>query len=666
LNYLSRPAEAEVLIRRVVATEDPVRHPAVAGRAHWVLGTLTLRRGLFETALAEALAAVDCFTRSHEKSNLGGAYAVVADARFALGDSRGGFSAARQTLEALRSLPLAVQRHNELFTMTKYAAADGFYDGALQIADADVAVAMRTAMPAVRVEALLARARVRAVTGRDVGARADIDSVRRAVASWPAGDARNWFSAHLSEVQGEEITRGDPRQAIVELDSVVAFFAERHNALRLVPALVARAQAKLALGAASAARADLERALSLLDGERLSIHQLAYRVSLLERARELVDRLVTLDVASPGNALASLERGRAALDPARHMRVVRPIRFHMPPGVVGVEYALLGDTLLAWTVVDTAVRLTTIHVDRVRLLHAIEEVQTALELRVGEVQTRVALRSLYDQLVRPVSQLALTVGAPLVIVADGELAAVPFAALQDAATGRYLIEDHPLRFASRLGGIGARAPGPAPDRLSVLAIADTAAGGGTVRDLEPLAGAREEAAAVRRLYPQGELLGAAVTPRVVLGALQHASVVHYAGHAVFDDLHPEQSFLALAGASTPDGGITAADLGHLDLHRLRLVVLSACRTLGARPGHSGGFVGFAGALIGAGAGGVIGSLWRVDDALTLPLMLAFHRTYRSTGDGAASLRAAQLEVLHSGDIAHRSPSAWAGFRYFSE
>jgi CHAT domain-containing protein len=73
--------------------------------------------------------------------------------------------------------------------------------------------------------------------------------------------------------------------------------------------------------------------------------------------------------------------------------------------------------------------------------------------------------------------------------------------------------------------------------------------------------------------------------------------------------------------------------------------------------------GLTAAAIHAGADGVIGSLWRVDDRQTRALMLALHRAYRRTGDAAAALREAQLSLLRSGDTALSSPAAWAGFRY---
>jgi CHAT domain-containing protein len=44
-------------------------------------------------------------------------------------------------------------------------------------------------------------------------------------------------------------------------------------------------------------------------------------------------------------------------------------------------------------------------------------------------------------------------------------------------------------------------------------------------------------------------------------------------------------------------------------------------------------------------------------------MVEFHRAYRATGDGAASLQAAQIKLLHSRQPGLATPSAWAAFRY---
>jgi CHAT domain-containing protein len=159
------------------------------------------------------------------------------------------------------------------------------------------------------------------------------------------------------------------------------------------------------------------------------------------------------------------------------------------------------------------------------------------------------------------------------------------------------------------------------------------------------------------------LSGARATQAKLVSAFEQARLVHYAGHAVFDDARPEQSHLVLAASGAGSDMLTAAEIQDLNLSGTRLVVLSACQTSRADQAGSSGFAGLAGAFLAAGAGGVVGSLWRVDDELTRHLMAEFHSAYQQSGNAAAALRTAQLRLRRSGDPALRSPAAWGGFRY---
>jgi CHAT domain-containing protein len=133
---------------------------------------------------------------------------------------------------------------------------------------------------------------------------------------------------------------------------------------------------------------------------------------------------------------------------------------------------------------------------------------------------------------------------------------------------------------------------------------------------------------------------------------------------VFDDARPERSYLVLAPDARDDAGrLTAADLARLDLRNVRLVVLSACRTVRSGRTRASGYTGLSGALLAAGAEGTVGSLWDVDDRATAALMASFHQAYSRIPDAASALRRAQLSLLRVDDPSLRSPAAWAAFRY---
>jgi CHAT domain-containing protein len=333
---------------------------------------------------------------------------------------------------------------------------------------------------------------------------------------------------------------------------------------------------------------------------------------------------------------------------------------------VAIAYALVGDTLLTSTVTGTSVRLTRQTVNRASLIGSIEELLLALERGEEGAPVRRPLADLHRRLIAPLEARLGDEKTTLVIVADGELAAVPFSALYDERRGRYLAEAHPLRYAGSLRDAAApRARVPSRGARTLL-VADPAFDSRAHPGLPRLPGARREADSIAATYPAHAVLAdTAAGAGALEAAIAGAGVVHFAGHAVFDDQRPERSYLVLAPehGQAGRGWLTAAELEGLPLGHVDLFVLSACQTLRSRNARSGGFAGFAGALLDAGAGGVVGSLWRVDDELTTPLMIEFHRAYRRSGNGPLALRDAQLRLLRSPDHGLRSPAAWAGFRY---
>jgi CHAT domain-containing protein len=112
--------------------------------------------------------------------------------------------------------------------------------------------------------------------------------------------------------------------------------------------------------------------------------------------------------------------------------------------------------------------------------------------------------------------------------------------------------------------------------------------------------------------------------------------------------------------------LTADALSRLELERTRLVVLSACRTVRGGRSRASGFTGLSGALLAAGAAGVVGSTWEVDDWFTAAFMPRFHDAYRARVDAAHALRTAQITFIRSSDATFRTPAAWAGFRYVGD
>ncbi|HEX6911335.1 MAG TPA: CHAT domain-containing protein [Longimicrobium sp.] len=658
LTYLQDYQAAEDSLRALLSRTDSVRHPALVARASWMLGTTVLRQGDSRSPRHLYRTAGNMFESIGETEHAATMRHMEGQQVHADGDAAAGYRAMHEALLVLRRHRESVWLHGLLLELAFYSAQDGMRAAALSLQREDLAVAVRVSGPTALPEALLNRARARAILGQADSAARDVDSVIVLLEKVPR-EHQKWFGSNRAYTVA--VVRPGPVDAAfaAELDSAVAYF-RKENSNWLLPTLMRRADVRLAAGNRAGAFSDLDSIATLV--RTMSPVEFHLHSAVMERTRSRFDSLVMMHVRAgePLQALTALERGRISFARYGGAGTAAPARIQAPPGETVLEYALIGNALLTWVVGRDSVTLLRRTVNRDSLLLSIGRSVAALESGSDEL-AQPDLERLYEWLVRPVQSRLGAPETPLAIIADGEIAGVPFNALWDARRRRHLLRDHPLRFPASLADAAQAAPPATAD--GVLLIANPAFDRDEYRGLRRLTWANVEAVSLMRLYPGAHVLrDGDATVDSLRARASGASLIHYAGHAFFDDARPEQSFLVLAGEGRT-GRLTAESAGALDLRGTRLVVLSACRTLRVRGGRSGGFAGFTGALLSAGAGGVIGSLWEVDDAPTQRLMAAFHAGYAVSGDPVRALRQAQLHLLDSDDAALASPSAWAGFRY---
>ena len=285
----------------------------------------------------------------------------------------------------------------------------------------------------------------------------------------------------------------------------------------------------------------------------------------------------------------------------------------------------------------------------------------------------------------------------LVIVPDGLLHYVPFAALADLeAGGRWspIVLQHEtvvLPSASALYAARRRAAehGSAPLPMAIIAnpvyVPDTGAPAATAdsgrRGAEvppaPLSFAEDEMSAIENslreaLGPNGRWRvwkGPEVTHDVATSTqLKDYRFIHYLAHGVYDDARPEASGLWLSfyddrGRKREDRLLSLADVLSMKL-AADAVVLSACETASGKELRGEGVISLTWGFMRAGSLRVVSSLWRVNDARSAVLMGQFYRRVLMRGMpagrmlAATSLQEAQV-FMYEKLLAH--PHYWAAF-----
>jgi CHAT domain-containing protein len=152
---------------------------------------------------------------------------------------------------------------------------------------------------------------------------------------------------------------------------------------------------------------------------------------------------------------------------------------------------------------------------------------------------------------------------------------------------------------------------------------------------------------------------AALEESTTRAQLHNSEIVHFACHGGFDSANPLNSALILAGDSpaplesrqtltirdgrrfdTVHQGLTAAEIYRNLKLTCRLVILSACETGRLDSRTTDEYIGLASALLYAGSGTVVDTLWCVDDFATAFLSVRFYEELTPTRTIPQAIQAA--------------------------
>ncbi|EGV44151.1 CHAT domain-containing protein [Bizionia argentinensis JUB59] len=138
-------------------------------------------------------------------------------------------------------------------------------------------------------------------------------------------------------------------------------------------------------------------------------------------------------------------------------------------------------------------------------------------------------------------------------------------------------------------------------------------------------------------------------------------ILHFATHAILDDINPEYSYLAFQPNTTENNLLYVSDLYNLNLNT-SLVALSACESGIGNLNRGEGFTSLARGFYFSGASSIASTLWKINDASSLNIMNNFYKNLSEGDDKSTALNKAQMSFLNGNSqnaLAH--PYYWSGF-----
>jgi CHAT domain-containing protein len=264
---------------------------------------------------------------------------------------------------------------------------------------------------------------------------------------------------------------------------------------------------------------------------------------------------------------------------------------------------------------------------------------------------------LYSAILAPVAAW-LSPQQELVIEPDGELRAVPFAALPAPGGGRLGARYRLILSDSRYD--------LAPRQTVQTAVAHTliasapALNGSLAAEFPPLHDAELEAQDVARNFVSPTVLtGPGLTQAALERELPRSTVFHFAGHAISGA--GRTGLLISGGEDGPGAWWSPEAIARMPLVRCHLVFLAACETAVEASDDPDSLVR---AFVSAGVSSVIASQWNVDSHATRELIGVFYKELLAGKDPPTALQRAEEQLSRAPATSH--PYYWAAFSVYGK
>jgi CHAT domain-containing protein len=666
--YQSRLTEASLKLEALRRQADARRYAFLEARCLWMLGLVHSSLAEIATSTDEYVAAIESFERLTQLESVSAVSALAATNFDYLGDLSAGWSYRQRALVLSNELGNYRSRHTILRSAVRAALEQALNQAALQFENAALENAEHWGAAGAIAEAYVGRAAIHAEIGESALAREDLRGAREWLSKVPDLLVRQRMSMELPAVEAAVALRDKPSEAIESLSRALGAFEWSGNRKALL--YRERGRAHLAVSQVDLAEADYQSSIHLLEQQRAPLSD-RLRISFFDRTSDVYGDMIGLQTHERHKTDAALEyaergRARALLDAVEGggtplVRNPLDLRLLLPARTAVLYFAVLDGVVLSWLIAPQRVVFVERRISRSELSSLIVSFRQAIGQTATFEDARTQSAWLYDLLISP-HEASLPSQTTLIIVPDGSLHELPFAALFNPRTRRFLVQDHAIAVApsatmlERMSTqLTRRAAGPA---TRALVIGNPESRQSKGQPLPSLPDAQAEARAIATMYDHVDLVtGSMATKHQLLTAAVDADVVHFAGHAIANPQHPLLSRLLLTPvAGDDDGNLFAYELESANLPRTRLVVLAACSTARGPIRRGEGVVSLARSFLATGIPSVVASLWDIDDRRSRELFETFYMALQQGKGPVDALRDAQLKLLTADP---RAIATWA-------
>jgi CHAT domain-containing protein/tetratricopeptide (TPR) repeat protein len=500
-----------------------------------------------------------------------------------------------------------------------------------------------------------------------------------------AGESHNRRqSVQAALYLGETLRRmGRMREAQLQFNQALGAATELNSLEDQWKAQYGLGQVAQAAGQNAAALELYLSAVRAIEAIRSGVDAPSMRVGFLADKRDVYDAAIGLLLKQPKQSKDDIFR---LLEKAKARSFQDQVKgLPRDPRLSGISADLPAGTLLLdfWISGSQAAVIWIDHagsgVEPITAPAAAEMDQLSAELANGTGDGwRTPAASISAKVLQPLRALNSRGYRRIVIVPDGRLQALPFEVLSDpSANGsKLLIENYEISYlpaASLAGraGVTQESRWASPWRTLLAGFAnpvitpETAQGSVFPASLDQLPASTQEVTAIAKLLGgRAELHTGSDDLKTYIrdAKLRLIPALHLATHAVADTDDPERSRI-LFSPERPGGPadfLFTREIYALDLHGVRLAMLSACDTEQGKTVRGEGVQSFSRALLAAGVSSAVTALWRVGDQAGAEFSKRFYRRLSEGQTAAAALRSAKLEFYRSSSAA-RHPRYWSVF-----